>query len=123
MPNSIALAQKYLPILDELYKRESLTSYLDTANSDLDWTGADTVRVFKMTLDGLANYGRNTGFVAGSETATWETYKVNIDRGISISVDALDDEQTLAQAFGRLAGEYVRVHEVPEIDALNRRAA
>ena len=29
--NSIALAQKYLPILDEIYKEGSKTSILDTA--------------------------------------------------------------------------------------------
>ena len=38
--NSIGLASKYLPILDEIYKRESLTRMLDTANSRINWIGA-----------------------------------------------------------------------------------
>lgn len=117
MPNSIALATKYEPILDEVYKRESLSAILDTANSNISWVGAETVKVAKMTLNGLANYSRNSGFVQGSETLTWETLKLQQDRGISFQVDAMDDEETLGIAFGRVAGEFVRVHEVPEIDA------
>jgi len=104
MPNSIALATKYEPILDE--------------NSDIKWIGADTVKLPKMALDGLADYSRNSGFVAGSETLTWGTYQLTHDRGVSYTIDRMDDEETLGTAFGRLAGEFVRVHEVPEIDAV-----
>ena len=39
--NSIALAAKYLPLLDEVYKKASCTSILDTANERIRWIGAD----------------------------------------------------------------------------------
>jgi len=118
MPNSIALATKYEPILDEVYKAASRSAILDAANSDIKWIGADTVKLPKMALDGLADYSRNSGFVAGSETLTWGTYQLTHDRGVSYTIDRMDDEETLGTAFGRLAGEFVRVHEVPEIDAV-----
>lgn len=118
MPNSIALATKYEPILDELYKAESRSAILDAANSNIKWIGADTVKLPKMSLDGLADYSRNSGFVAGSETLTWGTYQLTHDRGVSYTIDRMDDEETLGTAFGRLAGEFVRVHEVPELDAV-----
>ncbi len=104
MPNSIALAQKYEPILD-------------TANSNISFIGANVVKIPKMTLSGLADYSRNVGFVQGVETLTWETLTLSKDRGVSFTVDAMDDEETLGTAFGRVAGEFVRVHEVPELDA------
>jgi len=123
MSNSIALAQKFEPILDEVYKAASKSAILDTANSNISFIGANTVKIPKMTLSGLADYSRNVGFVQGAEALTWETLTLSKDRGVSFTVDVMDDEETLGTAFGRVAGEFVRVHEVPEIDALNLRAA
>ena len=65
MPNSIALAQKFLPILDEVYKREALTSRLDAANGEIQWVGADTVKLFKTAVPGLGNYNRSSGYIFG----------------------------------------------------------
>ena len=101
MPNSIALATKYEPILDEVYKAASRSAILDAANSDIKWIGADTVKLPKMSLDGLADYSRNSGFVAGSETLTWGTYQLTHDRGVSYTIDRMDDEETLGWARER----------------------
>lgn len=117
MANSIALAQKYLPILDEIYKKESITSILDAANNRVQFVNANTVKLFKTSLQGLGNYARNSGFVDGDVTATWETHTLSKDRGRSFSVDAMDDEETINMAFGTLAGEFLRTKVVPEIDA------
>ena len=117
MANSIALAQRFLPILDEVYKRESLTSRLDAANGRVQFVGADTVKLFKTDMDGFGDYSRANGFPKGSVTSTWETLQLTKDRGITLSVDAMDDEETLGMAFGTLAGEFVRTKEVPELDA------
>ena len=123
MPNSIALAEKFLPILDGVYKRESLTDRLLGANALIRFDGANKVSVFKTNPDGLADYSRANGFVNGSVTAGWESYTLSKDRGVSLSIDRMDDEETLGMAFGTLAGEFARVKEVPELDALIRRAA
>ena len=117
MPNSIALAEKFLPILDGVYKRESLTSRLLGANALIRFDGANKVSVFKTNPDGLADYSRNNGFVNGSVTAGWESYTLSKDRGVSLSIDRMDNEETLGMAFGTLAGEFARVKEVPELDA------
>lgn len=117
MPNSITLAQKYIPILDGIYKRESLTARLLGANALIRFDGANTVKIFKTELDGLADYSRANGFVNGSVTAGWETYTLTKDRGVALGVDRMDNEETLGMAFGTLAGEFMRVNEIPELDA------
>ena len=117
MANSIALAERYEPILDEVYRLESRSAILDPANSNIKWIGADTVKIPKMSLNGLADYSRNSGFVAGSETLTWETLQLTKDRGISYTIDRMDSEESLGTAFGRLASVFMKEHEVPEIDA------
>jgi hypothetical protein len=115
MPNSIALAQKYLPLLDAVYKQESRTAVLDA--TQVEFTGANTVKVFKTAMDGMGNYSRNNGFVDGSVTGTWETMTLTKDRGRSFMVDRLDNEETLDMAFGTLAGEFIRTKVSPEVDA------
>jgi len=115
MPNSIVLAQNYVPILDEIYKAASKTAIMD--NTNVQVVNANTVKVFKTSMDGLGNYGRNSGFVDGSVTGAWETMTLTKDRGRSFMIDAMDDEETIGMAFGTLAGEFIRTKVVPEVDA------
>lgn len=115
MPNHIELAQRFLPLLDEVYRVNSRTSALDAQN--VQFVSANTVKVFKTDMDGLANYSRNDGFVQGDVTGTWETMTLTKDRGRSFMVDSMDDEETAGQAFGTLAGEFIRTKVTPEIDA------
>ena len=68
-------------------------------------------------MQGLGDYNRNTGFVAGDVTGEWETMELGQDRGRSFMVDVMDNEETLGMAFGTLAGEFIRTQVVPELDA------
>ena len=115
--NSISLATKFLPILDEVYKRNSLTTVLDTANERVNFIGAQTAKVFKVDVDGLGNYSRNAGFVAGSSDGTWETLTIEQDRGRSFSIDVMDNDETLGMAMASTLGEFERTQVVPEVDA------
>lgn len=115
MTNTIALAQNYLPVLDEVYKYASKTAIMDATK--VEFVNANTVKVFKTSMDGLGNYSRNNGFVKGSVNGSWETMTLTKDRGRSFNVDAMDDEETIGMAFGTLAGEFIRTQVVPEVDA------
>ena len=107
MANSITLFKKYIALLDEVYKQAALTSVLD-GNSALMQQGANANEIIipKLTMDGLADYSRNGGYVNGSVTLTNETVKFNYDRGRKFSVDAMDDDETAGIAFGSLASEF-----------------
>lgn len=115
--NSIALAQKYLPILDEIYKEGSKTSILDTPEDRVRFIGAKTIQLFNSDSVGLGNYSRNAGFQVGDITQAWESYALAVDRGRSFMVDVMDNDETIGMAFSSLLGEFERVHVVPEIDA------
>ena len=71
MANAIELAKSYVPKLDEVYKLASLTAMLDGA-SDLARQGANANELIipMMTMDGLADYSRNSGYVQGDVTLT-----------------------------------------------------
>lgn len=115
--NTIALAEKYLPILDEIYKVESRSAILDTAAERVRWDGAKKAYLFNTEMVGLSGYDRNAGFVPGDVNTGWEDYEITQDRGRSFLVDVMDNDETLGMAFGTLVGEFQRTQEVPELDA------
>lgn len=118
MANSISLAQQFVPLLDEKYQMESLTSDLDGA-ADLARQGANANELIIpiMTMQGLGDYSRNSGYVDGDVTLTNETVTCNFDRGRRFTVDTMDNVETAGIAFGQLAGEFIRTKVVPELDA------
>ena len=117
MANSIALAAKFQPILDEVYKLESLTSSMDSPTKPIDNGGASEVKVFKTSMVGLGTYSRATGFPAGDVIGAWETVKLLAERGRAFGIDRMDNEESLGMAFGTLVGEFMRTNVAPEVDA------
>lgn len=119
MANAIELVTKYLPILDEQYKYESKSAILDSPPEFIQSTReANKFKIAKITTQGLADYSRATGFVAGDETLEWEEYTYPWDRGRSFQIDDMDNLESMGLAFGRLAGVFNRTQVIPEIDAV-----
>lgn len=118
MANAITLRKQYSALLDEVYKLSSLTAVLDGPN-DLVREGANANEILipKMSMQGLANYNKQTGYVAGDVTLEYETKKCTYDRGRMFTVDAMDNIESAGIAFGRLSGEFLRTQVVPELDA------
>ena len=51
---AIELVTKYLPYVDELFSSESKKSLL--TNNDFDWTGAHTIKVYKIGTSAMNDY-------------------------------------------------------------------
>ena len=118
MPNSIQLAKVYTNLLDEVYRQSALTAVLESdASLARQGANANEIIIPKLSMDGLADYSRNSGYVNGDVTLNWETVQFNYERGRMFSVDNMDNEETQNIAFGRLAGEFIRTKVVPELDA------
>lgn len=118
MANNITLFKKYIDKLDEVYKQSAKTSILD-GDTTLVQMGANTNEIVipKISMDGLGDYSRNSGYIDGDVTLTNETVTFNYDRGRAFSVDNMDNEETAGVAFGKLASEFIRTKVVPEMDA------
>ena len=119
MPNSISLFKKYIDMLDEVYKVSAKSSVLDIDGSLVRaGANANEVVIPKISMDGLADYSRSSGYVNGNVTFTNETVQFNYDRGRAFTVDAMDNEETAGLAFGKLSSEFIRTKVVPEMDAV-----
>lgn len=118
MANTITLAKNYVGMLDEVFKLASTTSDL-TSTGDIVRQGANAEEILipKMTMSGLRNYDRGTGYKTGNVQLEWETKKFNYDRGLLFQVDTMDNEESINLAFGQLGAEFMRTMVAPEADA------
>ncbi len=118
MANTIELAKKYLPMLDEVYAAAAKSAVLDApAEWVREGAKANEVLIPSIAVDGLGDYDRNSGFVAGDVDFSWETHAFSQDRGRSFVIDAQDNAETLDVAFAATTGEFIRTKVVPEVDA------
>ena len=119
MANNIALFKKYIDLLDDVYKAAAKSSVLDMDGSLVQaGANANEIIIPKMTMDGLADYSRSSGYVGGDVNLTYETVKYNYDRGRKFDVDNMDNAETAGVAFGKLAAEFIRTKVVPELYAV-----
>lgn len=120
---AIELVTKYLPYVDELFAKESKKSVL--TNQDFDWTGAHTVKVYKISTSDMTDYGRN-GAAEGNWSrygavkdlnATTEEMTLKKDRSFTFAIDRLDKDETgnALNAASALARQQRQVI-IPEVD-------
>ena len=120
---AIDLVTQYLPYVDELFSAESKKSLL--TNQDLSWTGAHTIKVYKVTTASMNDYGRSGpksgdwsryGKVQGLD-ATTEEFTLKNDRSFTFAIDKLDRDETSDQlAAASALARQVREVVIPEVD-------
>ena len=123
MANAISLITKYLAVLDEIFQFSSKTAILDAGKTMIQaGSESNKVKIAKIALQGLGDYDRNTGYVGGDVTLTWEEHTFSQDRGRTFTIDAVDNIESANLAFGKVSGEFVRTKSTPEFDAYRMAA-
>ena len=121
---AINLTTKFQPYVDEVFTTESKKSLL--TNNDFEFTGAHTVKVYKISTGTMNDYDRSgTGSgVSGSRygtveslDATTEEFTLKKDRSFTFAIDKLDADETQQQlqAASALSRQQKAV-VVPEVD-------
>jgi len=120
---AIELTEVFKPYVDEMFTAESKKSLL--TNNDFDWTGAHTVRVYKIGTSEMNDYDRN-----GNNTENWSRYgaiksldavteekTLTKDRSFTFAIDKMDEDETAGQlqAASALARQQREV-VIPEVD-------
>lgn len=120
---AIELTTKFLPYVDEQFATESKKSLI--TNQDFDWTGAHTVKVYKVSTSQMNDYDRNGANNSTSRfgevkdlDATTEELTLKKDRSFTFAIDKLDTDETQQQLAGASAlARQNREVVIPEIDA------
>lgn len=120
---AIDLVTQYMPYVDELFTTESKKSLL--TNQDLDWNGAHTIKVYKVSHASMNDYGRSGpkvgewsryGAVQGLD-ATTEEFTLKKDRSFTFAIDKLDRDETGEQlASASALARQIREVVIPEVD-------
>lgn len=116
--NTLTMATLYQKALDEVAVQEMTTGWMDQNAGQVIYTGGAEVKIPKMSLQGLANYDRDTGYVQGGVTLEYETRKMTQDRGRKFQIDAMDVDETNFVATGAtIMAQFQKEYVIPEIDA------
>lgn len=119
---AINLVTKFLPYVDEKFATESKKSLL--TNQDFEFSGAHTVKVYKVSTATMNDYDRNGsgdnwsryGVVQGLD-ATTEEMTITKDRSFTFAIDKLDTDETAQQLAAATALErQIREVVIPEVD-------
>lgn len=121
---AIDLVTRYLPYVDEIFTTESKKALL--TNQDFSWTGAHTVKVYKISTSDMNDYGRNpvAGFTGSRYgeirdlAATTEEFTLKKDRSFTFAIDKLDNDETGRQLAAATAlARQQRQVVIPEVDS------
>lgn len=120
---AIDLTTKFLPYVDEQFAAESKKSLL--TNEDFNWTGAHTVKVYKVSTSEMNDYDRNGANNPTSRfgevkdlDATTEELTLKKDRSFTFAIDKLDEDETQQALSGATAlARQNREVVIPEVDA------
>ncbi len=116
--NTLAYAAVFMQELDSQMTETATSGWMEENAGQVQYNGGAEVKIPKMQLSGLGNYDRDTGFVRGNVTLTYETKKMTQDRGRTFQVDDMDvNETNFATVAGNVMGEFQRSQVIPEIDA------
>lgn len=121
---AINLVTRFLPYVDEIFKKESKKALV--TNQDFDWTGAHTVKVYKVSTGSMNDYDR-AGIGSGVEgsrfgtveslNATTEEFTLRKDRSFTFAIDKLDTDETAQQVAASTAlARQQREVVIPEVD-------
>lgn len=121
---AIDLTTVFQPYTDEQFKAESKKSML--TNQDFAWTGAHSVKVYKISTSAMNDYdraGTGTGATGSrygaiaSLNATTEEFTLTKDRSFTFAIDKLDTDETAQQLAGASAlARQQREVVIPEVD-------
>lgn len=104
--------------LDRAVTAKPVTGFFADNHLRSKFVGAKTVLIPEMSVSGLGDYDRDSGFVKGTISVSTTPYTLSMDRGRTFQLDREDnDEVGVADLAGQIMGEFVRTQVVPEVDA------
>ena len=116
--NTMQYASVFMTELDKQLVEKSTTGWMEDNAAQVQYNGGAEVKIPKMTMSGLGDYDRNSGFAQGAVAVTYETRTLTQDRGRTFQLDAMDvDETNFAATAGAVMREFQSTKVIPEIDA------
>lgn len=116
--NTLATATLFQNTLDKVAIQDAVTGWMDANAGQVKYNGGAEVKIPKMSVQGMGDYDRDTGYAQGGVTLTYETRTMTQDRGRKFQLDPMDvNENNFITTAAAVMGEFQRMYVIPEIDA------
>ena len=116
--NTLEYSKIFQQQLDQQIIEGATSGWMEDNAGQVKYSGGNEVKIPTISTQGLGDYDRDEGFVRGTVTLTYETYKMTQDRGRTFSLDAMDvDESNFVVNAGSVMGVFQYEHVIPEIDS------
>ena len=116
--NTLATATLFQNNLDKIAIHDATTGWMDANAGQVIYNGGAEVKIPKMSVQGMGDYDRDSGYVQGGVTLEYETRTMTQDRGRKFQLDAMDiNENNFVTTASSVMGMFQREHVIPEIDA------
>lgn len=116
--NTLEAAKVFTTALDKQMIVGSTSGWMEDNAGQVVYSGGSEVKIPKMSVNGLANYNRDSGYNQGAVTLAFETKTLTMDRGRQFLLDAMSvDETNFIASASAVMSEFQSTQVIPEIDA------
>ena len=92
--NTLEAAKVFTTALDKQMIVGSTSGWMEDNAGQVVYSGGSEVKIPKMSVNGLANYNRDSGYNQGAVTLAFETKTLTMDRGRQFLLDAMSVDKT-----------------------------
>ena len=116
--NTIEAAKIFQTALDQQVLEGATSGWMEENAGQVKYSGGNEVKIPKISLSGLGDYDRDSGYTQGAVTFSYETKTMTMDRGRKFLLDKMDvDETDFVASAATVMGEFQRTQVIPEVDA------
>ena len=116
--NTLEAAKVFTTALDKQMIVGSTSGWMEDNAGQVVYSGGSEVKIPKMSVNGLANYNRDSGYNQGAVTLAFETKSLTMDRGRQFLLDAMSvDETNFIASASAVMSKFQSTQVIPEIDA------
>ena len=118
MSNQIQYAEIFQKALDAQILAGATSNWMEANAGQVIYNGGNTIKIPKLSTNGLGDYDRANGYASGAITFEYETKTMTQDRSRSFLLDAMDvNETNFVATAGAVMSTFQKENVIPEIDA------
>lgn len=123
--NTIEKAIRYIKEPEALARTMDFTMRTKDLEVPCTFVGAKTVRYQHVEFGDydLGDFDKNEGYASKDISLTWKEMTMTQDKGDSLKIDKMDDEESMANGIVRIANRYIERVQTPAVDRYRLKIA
>lgn len=116
--NTIEAAKIFMAALDRQLIEGATSGWMEANAGQVIYNGGSEIKLPKLSVSGLADYDRDSGYNQGAVSLSYETKTMTMDRGRQFLLDAMQvNETNFVASAANVMSEFQSTQIIPEVDA------